>query len=321
MRAVQVVRLDGPAAVEVREVAGADARAAAGARRRRTRPGSTSRTSCRPGPLPVQARAAVHAGLRGRGHGAGGAGRLAARAGRPGGRVHRSRAAFAEAVAVTPTHGLPAARQRLLRGRRGPADELPHRALRPARCGATCEAGETVLVHGAAGGVGTACDAVGRGARAPRVIAVVSRDAKAEVARAAGAHARRARRRLPRRRQGAHRGGVDLVVDPVGGDRFTDSLRCLAPARAAAGRRLHRGRDPHGQGQPAAAQQHRRRRRRLGRLRARQARLRRGAVGRAAAAPRARARSTRRSGPASRSRRRRRRWPRSTSGGCSARSC
>ena len=24
--------------------------------------------------------------------------------------------------------------------------------------------------------------------------------------------------------------GVDLVVDPVGGDRFTDSLRCLAPA-------------------------------------------------------------------------------------------
>ncbi len=23
--------------------------------------------------------------------------------------------------------------------------------------------------------------------------------------------------------------GVDLVVDPVGGDRFTDSLRCLAP--------------------------------------------------------------------------------------------
>jgi NADPH2:quinone reductase len=24
-------------------------------------------------------------------------------------------------------------------------------------------------------------------------------------------------------------GGVDLVVDPVGGDRFTDSLRCLRP--------------------------------------------------------------------------------------------
>ena len=23
--------------------------------------------------------------------------------------------------------------------------------------------------------------------------------------------------------------GVDIVVDPVGGDRFTDSLRCLAP--------------------------------------------------------------------------------------------
>jgi NADPH2:quinone reductase len=25
--------------------------------------------------------------------------------------------------------------------------------------------------------------------------------------------------------------GVDMVIDPVGGDRFTDSLRCLAPLR------------------------------------------------------------------------------------------
>jgi NADPH2:quinone reductase len=49
--------------------------------------------------------------------------------------------------------------------------------------------------------------------------------------------------------------GVDVVVDPVGGDRFTDSLRSLA-ARAAARHRLHRRRDPAGEGEPPAAQQH-----------------------------------------------------------------
>jgi len=89
--------------------------------------------------------------------------------------------------------------------------------------------GQTVLVHGAAGGVGTAVIqlAVALGAR---VVAVVSSDAKAEVARRAGAHDtvlvegfRDAVKELTGGR------GVDLVVDPVGGDRFTDSLRSLAP--------------------------------------------------------------------------------------------
>ncbi len=88
------------------------------------------------------------------------------------------------------------------------------------------EAGQAVLVHGGAGGVGTACVQLAK-ALGATVIAVVSSDAKAEVARAAGAaHAvpvegfRDAVKEL---------GGVDLVVDPVGGDRFTDSLRCLRP--------------------------------------------------------------------------------------------
>jgi NADPH2:quinone reductase len=88
------------------------------------------------------------------------------------------------------------------------------------------QAGQAVLVHGAAGGVGTACVQLAA-ALGATVIAVVSSDAKAEVARAAGAaHAvpvdgfRDAVKEL---------GGVDLVVDPVGGDRFTDSLRCLRP--------------------------------------------------------------------------------------------
>lgn len=87
--------------------------------------------------------------------------------------------------------------------------------------------GETVLVHGAAGGVGTATLQVAKGLGA-KTIGVVSTDAKAEVARAAGADE-------VLRSDGAWKdeakeltgGGVDLVLDPVGGDRFTDSLRSL----------------------------------------------------------------------------------------------
>ncbi|MDX6697305.1 MAG: NADPH:quinone reductase [Solirubrobacteraceae bacterium] len=88
--------------------------------------------------------------------------------------------------------------------------------------------GETVLVHGAAGGVGTASLQVAKGLGA-RTIAVVSSDEKEAVAREAGADEvvrsdgdwKDAARELSG-------GGVDLVLDPVGGDRFTDSLRSLA---------------------------------------------------------------------------------------------
>jgi NADPH2:quinone reductase len=87
--------------------------------------------------------------------------------------------------------------------------------------------GEQVLVHGAAGGVGTAALQVARGLGA-RTIAVVSSDAKEAVAREAGADAV-VRSDGPWREQAfeASGGGVDLVLDPVGGDRFTDSLRSL----------------------------------------------------------------------------------------------
>jgi NADPH2:quinone reductase len=87
--------------------------------------------------------------------------------------------------------------------------------------------GETVLVHGAAGGVGTATLQVARGLGA-RTIAVVSTDEKASFARGAGADEtvlvdgfKDAVRDLTGGR------GVDAVVDVVGGDLFTDSLRCL----------------------------------------------------------------------------------------------
>jgi NADPH2:quinone reductase len=87
--------------------------------------------------------------------------------------------------------------------------------------------GESVLIHGAAGGVGTASIQVARAAGA-RTIALVSTDAKGEVARAAGADevvlVGDGWKDEVRELSG---GGVDVVLDPVGGDRFTDSLRSL----------------------------------------------------------------------------------------------
>jgi NADPH2:quinone reductase len=87
--------------------------------------------------------------------------------------------------------------------------------------------GETVLVHGAAGGLGSCVVGIAA-ALGAQVIAVVSTDHKADFARAAGAHhtvladeqwAASAREYAP--------DGVDVVCDPVGGDRTTDSLRLL----------------------------------------------------------------------------------------------
>lgn len=89
-------------------------------------------------------------------------------------------------------------------------------------------AGETVLVHGAAGGIGTATLQVAKGLGA-KTIAVVSTEEKAQVARDAGAdHVVRSDGPWKDEAVELSGGGVDLVLDPVGGDRFTDSLRSLA---------------------------------------------------------------------------------------------
>jgi len=91
------------------------------------------------------------------------------------------------------------------------------------------ESGETVLVHGAAGGIGTATIQLAK-ALGARVVAVTSTEDKAEVALDAGADeavlADGFKDAVLERTDGR---GVDMVVDPVGGDRFTDSLRSLAP--------------------------------------------------------------------------------------------
>ena len=92
-------------------------------------------------------------------------------------------------------------------------------------------AGETLLVHGAAGGIGTSTLRLAPALGASRVIAVVSTEEKKDVARAAGATdvvlADGFKDAVAELTGGK---GVDIVMDPVGGDRFTDSLRSLAPA-------------------------------------------------------------------------------------------
>ena len=90
-------------------------------------------------------------------------------------------------------------------------------------------AGETLLVHGAAGGVGTAAVQLGR-ALGLRIVAVVGDEAKKEFALRSGAdHAVLSRDWLAAVRELLGDRAVDIVVDPVGGDRTIDSLRSLAP--------------------------------------------------------------------------------------------
>ena len=94
---------------------------------------------------------------------------------------------------------------------------------------ARAQAGETLLVHGAAGGVGTAAVQLGK-ALGLRTIAVAGDEAKREFALRCGAdHAVLADGWLAAVRDVLGERAVDIVVDPVGSDRMTDSLRSLAP--------------------------------------------------------------------------------------------
>lgn len=84
--------------------------------------------------------------------------------------------------------------------------------------------GERVLVHGAAGGIGTAAIQVAKAFGAGTVTAVVSTDEKGRIATDAGADEYVLAEGFL---DSVGRASVDIVVDPVGGDRFTDSLRVL----------------------------------------------------------------------------------------------
>ncbi len=91
-------------------------------------------------------------------------------------------------------------------------------------------AGETLLVHGAAGGVGLAAVDVGK-LMGATVIATASSDEKRAVARQMGAdhvidYTRGFRDEVKALTGGR---GADVIYDPVGGDVFDESMRCIAP--------------------------------------------------------------------------------------------
>ena len=84
-------------------------------------------------------------------------------------------------------------------------------------------------MHGAAGGVGTAVLQVAK-ALGANTIALVSSEQKGEVAKDAGAdRVVLLSERWKDEVKELSDGGVELVLDPVGGERFTDSLRSLKP--------------------------------------------------------------------------------------------
>ncbi|WP_246159344.1 NADPH:quinone oxidoreductase family protein [Nocardioides antri] len=91
-------------------------------------------------------------------------------------------------------------------------------------------AGETLLVHAAAGGVGSAAIQLGKAAGA-RVIGVVGGPEKAEVARRLGADVVVDRHQqdfvdVVKAETGGR--GADVIYDPVGGETYTRSTKCIA---------------------------------------------------------------------------------------------
>ena len=100
------------------------------------------------------------------------------------------------------------------------------------------KAGQSLLVLGAAGGVGLAAIELGK-AYGARVVAAVSSDEKAAAARAAGADETLIYGRAPFDKEQSKalaeqfkaaggRGGFDVIYDPVGGDYAEPALRSIA---------------------------------------------------------------------------------------------
>ena len=90
---------------------------------------------------------------------------------------------------------------------------------------------QTVLVHGAAGGVGIAAVEIAK-IKGATVIATVGSEAKKDIAKQHGAD-----HTINYRKNGfrdivlelTDGRGANIIYDPVGGDVFLESLRCIAP--------------------------------------------------------------------------------------------
>jgi NADPH2:quinone reductase len=95
---------------------------------------------------------------------------------------------------------------------------------------AALQPGETLLVHAAAGGVGTAAVQIGK-ALGARVIATAGGAEKCEIARREGADETidyRAEDFVARVKELTGGRGADVIYDSVGGDVFDQSLKCIA---------------------------------------------------------------------------------------------
>jgi NADPH2:quinone reductase len=95
---------------------------------------------------------------------------------------------------------------------------------------ARLQEGETLLVHAAAGGVGTGAIQIGKAAGA-RVIGVVGGPEKAALARKTGADVvidRSAEDFVAVVKELTGGKGADVIFDPVGGDVFHKSTKCIA---------------------------------------------------------------------------------------------
>ena len=107
-------------------------------------------------------------------------------------------------------------------------------AYQTAWCGlvhrAALRRGETLLVHGAAGGVGLAAVQLAK-ALGARVVATAGSPEKLEVARVSGADVLvnyRTEDWVERVKKETDGRGADVICDPVGGDVFDGSTRCIA---------------------------------------------------------------------------------------------
>ncbi|MEU7581120.1 NADPH:quinone oxidoreductase family protein [Streptomyces sp. NPDC041068] len=92
------------------------------------------------------------------------------------------------------------------------------------------QAGETLLVHAAAGGVGSAAVQLGKAAGA-KVIGVVGGQDKAEAARRLGCDVvldRRTDDVIAAVKEATGGRGADVIYDPVGGDAYAKSAKCVA---------------------------------------------------------------------------------------------